>query len=413
MHTSLENALNLLLEETEATQRTETVPLLSAIDKILAEDIFSPISVPSFPKSGMDGYAVRSIDTKGATLEKPVFLHVIGEVCAGDSSKLTCQPGTAVRIMTGGCIPEGYDAVIKQEETNFAEINSTLNLESTTHSYTVSLFKEVNSFENYCPIGEDIQKGTLLLEKDKRLTSFDIGILASIGRDKVTIYSPMRVGIISTGNELIPLGSTVLGNQIYNSSAYSMASQIKSAGLELAFIHICPDKVASLKEMIVNSSEQFDVLITTGAVSVGKRDILPETLESLPAKILFRGVSMKPGTPVIGSSYQNKIILSVSGNPFAATINFNLLFWPIAAKFMHNTSYHLKKIESIICEGSLKPSVIKRFVRAYLSHDGIHLYTKNHQSSVFANLIESNGFIEQASGSDLKIGDQVYFYYWN
>lgn len=405
----LEKAVELLLEKTIPNTDIIEVDLLQARDKILAQDTIAPIPVPSFSKSAMDGYAVASIDTIGASKEHPISLHVIGEICAGDVLQVQYKPQTAVRVMTGGLVPEGYDCVIKQEETNFEE----LNLEIVTSGYDLKIFEKMHKFDNYCKIGEDIEQGTKIIDQYKRLTSYDIGLLASLGFAKVNIYRPMKIGIISTGNELAVLGEKLQDNQIYSSSAYTIAAQLQSSGFDVVFMHICRDSIDLLKSAIEREIDTVDLLITTGAVSVGKRDIIPDTMKELGAQCVFQRVNMKPGTPAIASVYNEKIILSLSGNPFAAMINFNLFFWPIAAKFMHSKSYRLKTNQCLICQGELKSSNTRRFVRAFVDDEGVHLYTKKHASSVVSNLVYSNCFIEQPAGQCLKENDLVTLHYWN
>lgn len=409
----VEKGVELLLDKTIPNSMIIEVDLLQARDKILAKDIIASTPVPNFPKSGMDGYAVSSADIIDASPNNPISLRVIGEICAGDVLNISYKSKTAVRVMTGGFVPDGYDCVIKQEDTDFEILNKQFDLETKTSGYEVQIFKEMHTFDNYCQIGEDIQKGTKMIERYKRLTSYDIGLLASLGFDKVPVYRPMRIGIISTGNELTSLGEPLQANQIYNSSAYAIAAQIQTVGFDVAFMHICRDEIDLLKTYIETRMPEIDLLITTGAVSVGKRDIIPDTMQALGAECIFQRVRMKPGTPIIASTYDNKIILSLSGNPFAAMINFNMFFWPIAVKFMHNTSYYLKTKQALIYQGELKSSNMRRFVRAYVDDDGVHLYTKKHSSSVISNLVHSNCFIEQPANQYLQKNDLVTVHYWS
>lgn len=395
---AVEEAIKLLQEEINTQTETIEVDVLEGNNCVIGEDIYSPISVPHFPKSGMDGYAIRSIDSQGATNEHPVTLEVIGEVLAGDGKSFQVKPHTAVRIMTGGEIPVGYDCVIKQELTNYGED-------------TVEIYASLEAGDNYGPIGEDIQEGTKVVEKYTRLTCAHLGVLVSMGIDKIKILRPMRVGIIATGSEIIKPGQPLGQAQVYSSSSYTIAGFLKSQGVEVVSMEVCIDEVDLMCKKIEDTAKNVDLLITTGAVSVGKKDIIPEVLNKIGAKMIFRKVDMKPGTPVLSSSYQEKLILSFSGNPFASFTNFQLFFWPVLAKYMNNSTYQLKRGTAIIKEGYQKSSKIRRFVRAYEENGEVRLVTRRHMSSVLSSVLDCNCLIDQSPDKELKEGDTVEFFY--
>lgn len=395
----VEQAVELLRNAVSVQQDIVDMPILEARDRILAKQLYSPIDIPHFPKAAMDGYALRSEDIKGACKESPVRLQVIGEVCPGDAKVYEGLPGTALRVMTGGAVPDGYDCVLKQEDSDYG-------------MDSVLIYKSASPYENYCTIGEDLKKGDLVIALHTRLNSQHIGIIAGMGYTSVPVLRPFRVGIIATGNELIKPGTALGPVQVYNSSSFTIASYLKSAGVEVVFSDICGDDGEQFCKMLKEKINQVDAIITTGAVSVGKSDFMPAAMEQIGAELLFHRVHMKPGTPVMANLYQKKLILSLSGNPFAALVNFHLLFWPVLAKAMQNESFSWTYSKSILIEGSMKASGLRRFVRAYKDEEGVHLYTNDHRASVISNLAASNCIVDQPPNKVLGAGDSVNILFW-
>ncbi|MGC4019677.1 MAG: molybdopterin molybdotransferase MoeA [Muricomes sp.] len=396
----LEEALDLLVNSVKTNTKTEKLDILSAFGKICAEDVIAAIPVPHFPKSAMDGYAVRSQDTKGASKENAVQFQVIGEVCAGDFVSLAASPFTAVRVMTGGMVPEGYDCVIRQEDTDYGQEQ-------------VEIYVEGRQWENYCRIGEDIEAGRHIISKGTHLTSGHVGILASLGIREITVFQMPRVGIISTGNELVPLNQPISEVGVYPSSAYTIASRLKAKGIEVPFMEICGDDAQKFSDMLDERIEQADVIVTTGAISVGKKDFLPEALEGIGAQRIFHRVNMRPGTPVMACRYKEKVILSLSGYPFAAMVNFQIFFWPVVARLMGDESLSWKKMKIVVAEGSTKVSKKRRFLQAFADESGVHIYDRNQHSSVLSEIIYSNCIIDQKQGTGISPGDTVEIICWS
>lgn len=395
----VEEAVDLLVNSVATETRTEKLDILSAFGRISAAEVTAPFSVPHFPKSAMDGYAARSQDTKGALKEMPVRLEVIGEICAGDWLSLSARPGTAVRVMTGGMVPEGYDCVIRQEDTDYGREE-------------VEVYIESKPWMNYCKVGEDVKAGTCIIPPHTRLGAGHIGVLASMGIREIEVYKEPRVGIISTGNELVPLDKPLGKVGVYPSSAYAIASQLKNGGVKVAFMDICPDDPEQFSFMLNERIGQADVIITTGALSVGKKDFLPETLEKIGAERLFHGVEMKPGTPVMANKYKDKLILSLSGYPFAAMVNFQLFFWPVLARLAGDESLSWKKMRRTVAEGRADEAKKRRFVQAFCDEEGIHISDRTRHSSVLSGMMRSNCIIDQAKGSVIETGDEAEILYW-
>lgn len=390
----VENAVNLLLQYIEPQKNTSEVEILNAVSFILADDVYSPISVPGFPKSAMDGYAVISSDIKNAVKDTPVTLEVID---CEDKEKM--KHGTAVRVMTGGFIPEPYDCVIKQEHTDYGEKQ-------------VNIYKSSEQWTNYCHIGEDIKQGRLIIKKYTKLTDFHIGILASLGISKIKILKPLKVGIIATGNEIINPGDYLEGNKIYNSCSYMIASFLRSSHVQVEFMKICHDEVEDTGKIIDETINSVDMLITIGGISVGEGDILPKALELLEAEQIFKYVKMKPGTPVSARYYKDKIILSLSGNPFAAFVDFHIFIWPLLEKFMCSKEFGTKKAEAVVKSGNMKKDTLRRFIRAYEKDGFVKIEEEKNHASVMSNLSECNCLIDQVQGTEINVGDKVKIIYF-
>ena len=246
----------------------------NVLNRIISQDIKAPVSVPNFPKSAMDGYAVNSEDVKNASKTNPVRLKVIDEILAGDFKDISYSKNTAVRVMTGGLIPEGYDGVIMQEKTDLGM------------DY-VEIYDEIKPYMNYCKVGEDIMESEIIISKNTKLNRSHIGLLSSLGIKKVEVYIPIKVGIISSGSELMDINEPLKPGKIYNSISYMLKAQLESMGIEV-LTTICEDNMDLLIKKVNEFIDKVDVLITTGGVSVGKKDLLPILLEKINAKEIFK-----------------------------------------------------------------------------------------------------------------------------
>ena len=302
----LEEALNILNENVEQLD-IEEVNLMDGITRILAKDVFSEIDNPPFNKSAMDGYAIKAEDSKSE--EK---INVIDKVFAGNVCNSLVTSKTAVRIMTGAPIPSGANAVIKQEEVKLID-----------HNYIV-LNKSIKENENICFRGEDIKKGSLLVKKGKRLDYADIGIIASAGVEKINVYKLPKIALISTGDEVIDIDNKLMPGKIFNSNKYSIISRIKELGYDVSYTAHVNDSKGQIEEYISKLSKNMDLIITTGGVSVGEKDLLNESIENINGKRLFWKVKIKPGSAVLCSKVNKSLVVSLSGNPTAALTAFEL-----------------------------------------------------------------------------------------
>ena len=377
----IEEAVSLLRKNIIPLSALETVPLSDAFGRLLSEDVFAPIAVPPFPKSAMDGYAVRAQDVALARKEAPVVLSVTGELFAGDWKEIPYKKNTAVRIMTGAPVPHGYDAVVMQEDTDYGEEK-------------VCVYTPVRQFQNYCQEGEDIQKGSLVLSAGTMLSRTEVGLLASLGFTSVNVRAPARISVLCTGSELLPAGEPLGPGKIYANAGSMICCSIRHAGLSVSEHKIIADAENEICSALKHALDTSDLILTTGGVSVGKKDLLPKVLAQLGAKTIFSRVNIQPGTPTTASVLQNKVILSLSGNPFAMLVNFDMYFYHAAAVLMRSDVYVPKKTQAVLCSDYNKVNKRRRLVRAHLEGNKVFLPVQNHTSSVFSNLVDCNCYVD-------------------
>jgi len=390
----IEEAISSIRKAAVPVRERIVVTLSSAYGYVLAEDVMAESSVPSFPRSAMDGYAVLAADIAAASGTAPVRLKVIGEILAGDATDPVYAPGTAVRIMTGGRIPEGYDAVVRQEDTDYGEEE-------------VEIRTSLPSGRNCCPVGEEIRAGQKVLSSGERIGRIQAGLLAALGIAEVPVKRKPRIAVISTGSELAEPGTPLKTGQIYNSIRFILDAAIRQAGLEVCFSCTCPDEAEAIRNAIRQAAETADAILTTGGVSVGKKDLLPKVLEDLSAKRLFTRVNIQPGTPTIGSVLDGKVILSLSGNPYAAMANFDLYFWPLIAELTGCGAYLPGEAEAVFADEYEKENRMRRLLRAREEGGFVTLPAKEHMSSVFGNAADCNCYIDLPAGSRISRGDRV------
>ncbi|MDE6014917.1 MAG: molybdopterin molybdotransferase MoeA [Acetatifactor sp.] len=395
----IEDCLAMLLERV-SLQEVQEVSLAQACGMVLAETVCSDIDVPPYQKSAMDGYAVCAADLESisesqtAAEDSFVELKVKGRLLAGDYEEIPYEKHTAVRVMTGAFVPEGYDAVVRQEDTDYGE-------------ETVKVFAPVKPFQNYCKAGEDIRRGDVVAERGTRLNPVHIGLLAETGRANIRVYRPVRVAILCTGSELARVGEPLGKGKIYNNISYILEAGIRREGLQVSFVELCADEEELLLQKLQEALEAADIVITTGAVSVGEKDIVPAVLESLGAEILFRRARIQPGTPTTASVKDGKLILSLSGNPYAAIVNFEIYFWPLMAKMMGHESFDTVKTTAVLQSPYGKVNRMRRFIRARAEGGNVYLPSAVHASSVIHNMTECNCFIDLEPGRAVQVGDEV------
>ncbi len=360
----LEEALRIQ-ENSLKTIQTEWIPLEKARGRRLSQDLFAAISQPPFPRSPYDGYALRSDDIKNADRGHGVVLKVIGLSRAGVPADVVVRPGTAVRIMTGAAIPEGADCVIMQEKTDEGE-------------EWVKVFAQVKAFENYCFAGDDFKKGELLLSKGKVMTALSLAIASQAGYDSIPVYPVLTAAVLSTGNELALPGKKLKAGQIYDSNGIWAMERLEELGVEVKDTCLADDDCEVIEKELRRLLKTADLVVTTGGISAGKYDLIPAALEAMGAKVLYKGVGIKPGMPTMLTLVEGKPVLCLSGNPFAAITAFELLGRHIISVCTGNPYICPKKKRIPAANHFGKRSGTRRFLQGRNDKNGVHLiYQEN------------------------------------
>ena len=318
----VEEALKIVLEHTPALG-TETVDLMGALGRTLAEDVQSDMNMPPFDKSAMDGYAVVAADTERASGARPVVLEVLEEIPAGKMPTQRISSGRASRIMTGAPLPDGADSVIMVEFT------------AREGDDRVQLFEPVEKGKNVCYLGEDIQLGQVVLKAGALIRPQEVGVLASVGVSKVSVIRQPEVSIITTGSEIVEPNFTPKPSQIRNSNGYSMSAQAMEAGARVRYLGISDDTTPELKEKVLEGL-QSDILMLSGGVSVGDYDLVEDTLQACGVETLFGLVRMKPGKPTTFGVRGTTLVFGLAGNPVSTMVGFELFVRPAIRKMQRS-----------------------------------------------------------------------------
>ncbi|MHB0916076.1 MAG: molybdopterin molybdotransferase MoeA [Thermoleophilia bacterium] len=311
----LSRALAIMAEQVPLPAlASEPVPLDECLGRYLARKVTAPEDVPPFNRSIMDGFAVRAADTFGATAGSPAYLEVAGEVKMGSATDLRVDDGQAVAIPTGGMLPAEADAVVMMEHT------------SRIDDQTIEVVRPVATGENIVTAAEDFKAGAIIMTMGQRLRPQDLGALAALGVAEVEVFKPVRVGILSTGDEIVDVDAAVAPGQLRDVNYYSIAGLVRSSGSEPVRLGICPDDAGAIRAKLAAAVESCDIVIVSGGSSVGAADIAPEVIDGLGEPgILVHGLAVKPGKPTILAVADGVPVFGLPGHPVSAFDIYNLL----------------------------------------------------------------------------------------
>jgi len=363
----------------------ESVPIISALGRVLAENVKAGYDIPPHANTAMDGYAMKAGDTADASESNPVWLEVIGELAAGYVCQQEVTPGTAIRIMTGAPIPQGADSIVRFERVKF-------------DGNRIQITRPVPTGDEIRIAGEDVKKGDLVLSRGTRLRPQDIGMLASLGVTDVAVTKRPQVGILATGDELVGIDKPLAPGKIRNSNSYSTAAQVVRYGGEPLLLGIASDNKEQITDKIHESVRQgIDLLIVSGGVSVGDFDVVKTVLAAQGA-IDFWQVRMKPGKPLafghIIAGKKQIPVLGTPGNPVSTMISFELFARPILLALLGASDTEHPTIRAKLADPISYKDDRRHFLRVKLekAEDGYvaHL-TGDQGSGILMSMVQADG----------------------
>ncbi len=406
---SADQALQLILRESVCCQKSQKSSLLEALFGHVSDDLFSPIHLPPFDNSAMDGFAVHSEELSSASVVKPVILNFVECIAAGDV--VESMTSSCVRIMTGACVPEGFDAIVPFEKTK-----------SGISPNEVCFFSPILSGENIRRSGEDVQKGERVCLRGDKITSRNISLLAAVGFSEVPVIVKPKVAILSTGSELIEPGVKLPPGKIYNSNGPTLLAACREMGIvaeSIGNVEDDPDKILKLLQDRLEASE-FDILLTMGGVSAGDFDWIPKVLKELGAQTLFHKIAVKPGKPLLFATIQKSgkkiLIFGLPGNPVSSLMVFDRFVRPSLLKMM-GAQEDKRVLAQAIVRGKLKGSLGKvDFLRGIVRWEGSHFVAEAAGSQGSARLVplaRANAtLILPENVTELCEGQEVSFERW-
>ncbi len=400
---SVEDARARILQDFSPLE-AERVNINRALKRTLAEDIVAPFDLPRFDNSSVDGFALR-LGHSQTSSSLPISLNVIGDIPAGSNKRIRLKPGEATRIMTGAPVPSNADRVVAVEATDFPFRDSAAPLPETVVVNTLP-----NAHENIRPHGQDLSKGTTVLSRGKRLHSADIGLLAMLGTKRVQVHRLPRIGLFSSGDELIQPGQRLTPGKVYDANSFMLQSLIDEQGCLAVPLGVARDDPESIRALFERARKQkVDLIVTTAGVSVGAFDYVHKILEENQRLAIWR-VNMRPGKPLTFGYYQSTPVVSLPGNPVSAYVGFLVFVIPVIRKLMGLNQLTRETVTARL-EQPIESDGRESYLRAVVNNrNGVYFASlAGHQGSGnLFTLVQANALLILPSGvQSLPAGAEV------
>ncbi len=393
---SVRDALDRILQ-TINPLGLERVSILNALGRVLGENIIAGRNIPPKDNSAMDGYALRFLDTLGASKKNPVLLEVIEDIPAGAIPQKGVGAGQASRIMTGAPIPEGADAVLRMEDTE-------------KDGNMVKIYDEAMLKQDIRAAGEDVMEGDTVIPMGNIVRPAEVGMLASLGRSFISVYQRPLVAVLATGNELVDIDETPSPWKIINSNSYSIAAQAMECGAMTMQLGIARDEREDLISKF-RSAMRADLIISSGGVSVGDYDLVKDIMKEVGSRMQFWQVAMRPGKPLAYGTIGDVPVFGLPGNPVSSMISFEQFIRPALLKMMGHQKIFRRTVKAVLKEDIEKRKQLTHFIRAFVKRGegGYTASTTGEQGSgILKSMVQANGLIILSEGEEkVKAGAEV------
>ncbi|MBS3780995.1 MAG: molybdenum cofactor biosynthesis protein [Candidatus Thermoplasmatota archaeon] len=387
-----DEALSSLLKEVEPVDRKETIYLDDAFERVLANDVESDMFVPPFDRAAMDGFAVKAKDTFDAGKFDPVDMKNVDKLHAGDSPEKALKKGECIQIATGAPMPEGADAVVKVEVTE-------------KENDLVNIYQPVHPGENVSPKGEDIEKDETVLKNGLFLTSSRIGALAAMGKEKVGVYEKPKIGIIPTGDEVVPIDGELGPGQIYDVNSHTLTCVVNKNGCRPFSEEVVHDSIEGLKEGIRRETGEMEMVIFSGGSSVGDKDILIDALDSI-GEVIFHGVKLKPGKPTLFGKVEGTPVLGMPGYPTSCLNTAQQLIKPVLRKLSRLPEPSERHTKAVLQKRITSSLGRQQYMTIKLEDGMAHPVYK--QSGAITSMAKADGYFEIPENVELvEKGDKI------
>ena len=385
-----------------APPTSEIIPLSDGAGRVLAERIQSPLDLPVFDNSAMDGYGVRAKDIASARPESPARLRLAGKVAAGEVFAGDVASGTCVRLFTGSPLPRGADAVVMQEDTRL----------DPSAAGEVLFLTAASPGENVRLSGEDVKRGALLVEAGKVLTVGRLSLLAAVGLMRVSVGRQPVVCLLASGSELRDAGQILAPGQIYESNRASLAALVRRAGAIPQVLPLVADTLAATRVALTEAFDQCDAVVTLGGVSVGEMDFIKSAFEEIGGQLQFWKVAIRPGRPFVFGRYRKKFLFGLPGNPVSAVVTCLLLVRPALLRWQGATDVSLPAHPGVLLESLANRGELRHFTRVKVDAAWRIRSAGRQASHLLSSMARANGLVDLPAHTTLAAGTVVPVLRW-